>query len=29
MDGELDELISALTTEHQAEQLTALAEEAA
>jgi peptide chain release factor 1 len=29
MDGELDELISALTTEHQTEQLTALAEEAA
>jgi len=29
MDGELDELISALTTEHQAELLTALAEEAA
>jgi peptide chain release factor 1 len=29
MDGELDDIISALTTEHQAEQLTALAEEAA
>ena len=29
MDGELDDLVSALTTEHQAEQLTALAEEAA
>jgi peptide chain release factor 1 len=29
MDGELDELIGALTTEHQTEQLTALAEEAA
>ena len=29
MDGELDELIGALATEHQAEQLTALAEEAA
>ena len=29
MDGELDELISALTIEHQTEQLTALAEEAA
>jgi len=29
MDGELDELIGALTLEHQTEQLTALAEEAA
>jgi peptide chain release factor 1 len=29
MDGELDELIDALTAEHQAEQLSALAEEAA
>jgi len=29
MDGELDDIISALTTEHQAEQLTVLAEEAA
>jgi peptide chain release factor 1 len=29
MDGELDDIISALTTEHQTEQLTALAEEAA
>jgi peptide chain release factor 1 len=29
MDGELDELIGALTTEHQTEQLSALAEEAA
>jgi len=29
MDGELDDIIGALTTEHQAEQLTALAEEAA
>jgi peptide chain release factor 1 len=29
MDGELDELIGALTAEHQTEQLTALAEEAA
>jgi len=29
MDGELDELINALTTEHQTEQLSALAEEAA
>jgi peptide chain release factor 1 len=29
MDGELDELISALTAEHQMEQLSALAEEAA
>ena len=29
MDGELDDLVSALTTEHQTEQLTALAEEAA
>jgi len=27
MDGELDDLISALTTEHQAEQLAQLAEE--
>jgi len=27
MDGDLDELISALTTEHQAEQLALLAEE--
>jgi peptide chain release factor 1 len=29
MDGELDEIVNALATEHQAEQLTALAEEAA
>jgi hypothetical protein len=29
MDGELDDIIRALTPEHQAEQLTALAEEAA
>jgi peptide chain release factor 1 len=29
MDGELDELINALATEHQTEQLTQLAEEAA
>jgi peptide chain release factor 1 len=29
MDGELDDLVGALTTEHQTEQLTALAEEAA
>jgi peptide chain release factor 1 len=29
MDGELDEIINALATEHQTEQLTALAEEAA
>jgi hypothetical protein len=29
MDGELDELINALATEHQTEQLSALAEEAA
>ena len=29
MDGELDEIVTALATEHQTEQLTALAEEAA
>jgi peptide chain release factor 1 len=29
MDGELDELVNALATEHQTEQLTALAEETA
>ena len=29
MDGELDEIVNALATEHQTEQLTALAEEAA
>ncbi|TMH65316.1 MAG: peptide chain release factor 1, partial [Betaproteobacteria bacterium] len=29
MDGELDELINALATEHQTEQLTQLTEEAA
>jgi protein subunit release factor A len=29
MDGELDELINALANEHQTEQLTQLAEEAA
>jgi hypothetical protein len=29
MDGELDDLVAALSAEHQAEQLAALAEEAA